>query len=68
MLWPETETNLKILSLRYPKEMFSSFCLIWDFRVNSSQGNLIMNSLFSYKGRLNRSLKSKVAYKAGVQG
>ena len=40
MLWPETETNLKILSLRYPKEMFSSFCLIWDFKVNSWQSNL----------------------------
>lgn len=29
--WPETEPNLKILSLRYPREMSLLFCLIWDF-------------------------------------
>ena len=76
MLWTETETSLKIPSLRYSKEMFSLFCLILVFTVNSSQSSLKfygcinskithrINSLFPYKDRLNRSLKSKVVYKA----
>ena len=37
----------KILSLRYPKEMFSSFCLIWDSRVISSQSSLNLVSTSS---------------------
>ena len=85
MLWPETETNLKILSLRYPKEMFSSLMpylglqskfmtkqlksCIYKFygciNLNSIFRNTRrINSLFPYKDRLNRSLMSKVVYKA----
>ena len=80
MLRPETETNQKILSLRYPKGMFSSFCLIWDSSVISSQSNKFyccinlkiifrnthrIKSFYPYKDKLNRSLKSKVVYTAG---
>ena len=43
----EIEASLRIPSLQYLKEMFSSFCLIWVFRVNSSQSSLNLVSTSS---------------------
>ena len=47
MLWQEIKTNLQILSLRYPNEMFTSFYLFLVFRVKLSQSNLNLVSTSS---------------------
>ena len=47
LLWTETDTSLKILSVRYSKEMFSALYLIWVFRVNASQRSLNLVSTSS---------------------